>query len=82
MCFNDQSDRSVWYLFPHDDFLRWALVNTNIGNTKGWENATDWDNVEGVYSWPSPGKGILSWLSDYALTNDPSGPVREAALSG
>lgn len=83
MCFNDQSGRSVWYLFPHDAFLRWALVNTNIGNTKGWENSPDCDSVKGVYSWPgSPGKRILFWLSDYALTNDPTGPVQEAARSG
>ncbi len=72
ICFNHQR---IWYLFPHDDFLRWALVNLNIGHTKGWENPTDWDHVKGVYSWPSPGKGILSWLSNYTLTNDPTGPA-------
>ena len=82
MCFNDGNDRSVWYLFPHDDFLRWALVNLTIGDTEGWENSTDWDNVKGVYSWRSLSKDILSWLGDYALTNDPTGPVQEAARSG
>lgn len=34
ICFNDRNDRSVWYLFPHDAFLRWALVNTNVGNSR------------------------------------------------
>ena len=72
ICFNDQKNRNVWYLFPHDDFLRWALVNLNIGQTKGWKNADDWNNVEGIYSWPSLGKTILSWLSDHALSVTPT----------
>lgn len=49
ICFNYRKDRRVRYLFRHDDFLRWALVNLNIGNTKGWENPTDWDDVEGGF---------------------------------
>ena len=64
ICFNYDD---AWYLFPHDEFLRWALENMNIGNTKGWENPTDWDNVRGVYNWPSLSKKLLSWLNEYAL---------------
>jgi len=71
--------RNTWYLFPHDAFLRWALENSNIGHTKGWEKPTDWDNVHGVYSWPSPGKNALSWLRRYALTNHPTGPAQQSA---
>ena len=66
--------RSGCYLFPHDDFLRWALEHLKIGKTKSWD-------IHGAYSWPSLSKGILSWLSDYALTDDPTEPVQEAAQS-
>ena len=66
ICFNHRKE-NTWYLFPHDAFLRWALENSNIGNTKDWENPNDWDKVYGVYSWPTPSKAILSWLGDYAL---------------
>ena len=78
ICFNYQE---VWYLYPHDDFLRWALEKLNIGNTKGWENPNDWAKVQGAYSWRHPPNRILSWLSEHALTNDPTGPVQEAARS-
>lgn len=67
ICFNQ---KGIWYLFPHDDFLRWALENLNIGKTKGWENPDDWEQVKGSYSWPSPGKLIQRWLEDHALTNN------------
>ena len=75
ICFNDLKDRKVRYLFPHDDFLRWALENLNIGDTPSW-------NVRGFYHWPSLSKQILSWLSDFALTNVQSGPAQEAVQSG
>ncbi len=38
VCFNH---RSGCYLFPHDDFLRWASETLKIGDTKGWDNPTD-----------------------------------------
>jgi hypothetical protein len=63
ICFNDQG---VWYLFPHDEFLRWALENLTIGSTEGWEYPDEWERVKGRYSWPSPGRS-LAWLKDYAL---------------
>lgn len=69
ICFNHQ-EKGVSYLFRHDEFLRWALVNTNISDTKGWENATTWGKVKGVYTWPKLPKYIESWLSDYVLTSD------------
>ena len=61
----------IWYLVPHDAALSWALVNLNIGKTTSWA-------VRGVYHWPSLSKHILSWLSDYALTNDLTGLAQEA----
>jgi hypothetical protein len=82
ICFNDRKNRSVWYLFPHDLFLRWALENLNVGHTEGWENPTDWENLKGVYSWPSLSKGIESWLSDYALTSDSPRAALETMKSG
>ena len=67
--------RRVTYLFPHDAFLRWALENLNLGNTKSWDG-------HGVYSWPSLSKDILFWLSDYALTSDLTESAREVVQSG
>ena len=59
----------IWYVYPHDEFLRWALENTNIGQTKGWSSSRDFENVSGRYSWPSPTRQILHWLDDYSLPN-------------
>ncbi|MCY1269864.1 hypothetical protein D9M68_161520 [compost metagenome] len=61
-----------WYLYPHDAFLKWALANLNIGNTKDWQHLDDWLNLQGVYSWPAPNKRILAWLQDYALQESPA----------
>ena len=72
ICFNDR-DTDIWYLVPHDTALSWALKNLNIGNTKSWKGP-------GRYHWPSLSPDKKSWLSDYALTNDPTGPAQEAAL--
>ena len=82
ICFNDLKDRKVWYLFPHDDFLRWALVNSDIGGTKGWKNPKDWNTLEGAYSWPSTPKHMLTWLSDYVLISDSPVSGQEVAQSG
>ena len=73
--FNDRDDQGVWYVLPHDDFLRWALVNTNVGNTKSW-------NVNGVYHWPKLSNNIVTWLTDYALTGNLTGPAQEVVQSG
>lgn len=51
-----------WYLYPHDEFLMWALNSLNIGNTQGWLNISDWDKVSGVYSWPSLSQKAEEWL--------------------
>jgi len=45
-------------------------MNTNISDTKDWENVTEWGKVKGVYTWPRLPKDIESWLSDYALIGD------------
>ena len=67
--------RNIWYLFLHDAFLRWALKNTNIGYTNDWVNPTEWDKVQGVYSWPRPSKEVLSWFNENSLTIHPTVPV-------
>jgi hypothetical protein len=66
MCFHH---KKVWYLFPHDEFLRWALENKSIGTTRDWKNSDDWNKVTGIYTWPSPPKDAISWLdtNGYAL---------------
>lgn len=78
ICFNR---KGIWYLFPHDEFLRWALDNSNIGQTKGWKNPSDWEQVTGDYSWGAPNKDILSKLNEYALTNHSTEPAQKAAQS-
>ena len=65
ICFNHNN---IWYLFPHDGFLKWALANLNIGNTKDWQNSDDFEKVQGAYSWPSLSRKALNWLNDYALS--------------
>ncbi|MDA1348403.1 MAG: hypothetical protein O3A47_06000 [Chloroflexi bacterium] len=61
--------KGTWYMYPHDEFLAWALKNTNVRNTKGWEVQSDGTVVAGKYTWPSPNKNIVEWLSRYALTS-------------
>jgi hypothetical protein len=58
--------KEAWYLFPHDDFLSWALNNLSIGTTNSWK--------KGGYSWPSLSKDILSWLNKHELK-----PVKKTA---
>ena len=65
--FNRTKAENNCYLYPHDEFLRWALENLTIGNTKGWINAHDFEQVQGVYSWPGVSKIAKSWLADYEL---------------
>ena len=71
ICFQFQD---IWYLFLHDAFLRWALENLKIGETKSWDGP-------GRYSWPSLSKDMLFWLREHALTNDPAGSAQEALKS-
>jgi len=52
----------IWYLYPHDAAVAWALKKMKIGDPKVWENGT------GVYTYPVPPKQFLAWLSDFALT--------------
>jgi hypothetical protein len=63
-CFRHKEN---WYLYPHDDFLRWALANTTIGTTRDWSNVHDWQTMQGIYAWPAPSKKVLTWLIPYAL---------------
>ncbi len=57
-----------WFLYPHDDFLKWALNHTNIANTKGFELSKDGRLQKGVYTWPSPNRKIVDWLNAFVLT--------------
>jgi hypothetical protein len=58
----------VWYLYPHDSALTWALNKKRLG-----KNPDLWKNGSGVWSYPSPPKDFLLWLAPYALTHDSSG---------
>jgi hypothetical protein len=61
-----------WYLYPHDEFLKWALAETTISRTKGWEFPNDWERIKGKYTWPSPSRKILKWLDDHAVVTAPN----------
>ena len=61
ICFDHMGE---WYLYPHDQFLSWALENLNIGSTKGWTKSKNLADVKGVYSWPRPSKKILLWMTE------------------
>jgi hypothetical protein len=63
-CFNY---KNVWYLYPHDEFLRWILKNTTVATTKDWVDVNDWKKIKGAYDWPSPPENILNWLKGYAI---------------
>ena len=65
--------KDIWYLYPHDDFLQWALINTNIKNTKGWEISDDGSAKRGMYTWPHPSKKLMLWLESFALDHPSSG---------
>jgi hypothetical protein len=51
-----------WYLYPHDDFLKFCLETANIGNTASWSNSDNWDTVQGIYTWPAPPRWAVQWL--------------------
>ena len=70
ICFRREE---VWYLYPHDEFLKWALLNTNIKNTQGWEISADGTPEKGKYTWPSPSRIIKEWLNKFALTGQSNG---------
>lgn len=55
--------REVWYLYPHDVALAWALKNKTLG-----KNPDVWKNGTGAWSYSSPPKDFLLWLAPYALT--------------
>ena len=74
ICF-DHRDTDIWYLVLHDAALSWAIEHMKIGDTKSWKE-------RGVYHWPSLSQDQLSWLSEYALTGDPTDPAQEAGRSG
>ena len=55
----------VWYLYPHDLALDWALVNKALG-----KKPAAWTNGAGAWSYRSPPKDFLRWLVPYVLTNN------------
>lgn len=64
MCF---CHKNIWYLYPHDEFLRWALSIFTIASTRDWHDVDKWETIRGIYTWPSPTSKILEWLQRYAL---------------
>lgn len=56
VCFHHK----VWYMYPHDRPVTWALKNTNIGNTYSWQHQKH-------YSVPVPLQKLASYLEKYKL---------------
>lgn len=50
----------IWYLYPHDDAVQWAIVNTNLKNTVSWIERGHWTN-------PTPSAVLMNWLQPYAM---------------
>jgi len=59
IAFQDNLD---WYLFHHGDLLEEILVETNIGNTKSWEE-------RGGYSFPRLSQQLKEILRPYLISN-------------
>lgn len=66
ICFHH---RGVWYLYPHDAALDWALTNKKLG-----KNPEVWKNGTGAWSYPSPPKDFMAWLAPYALVESNAAP--------
>ena len=58
ICFR-HARTGAWYLYPHDEALKWALDNTNLANTS-WPRSGLWTNR-------APSKILLAWLSPYVI---------------
>ncbi len=59
ICFRHEK---IWYLYPHDAALDWALLNKTLG-----KKPEIWQNGVGAWSYPSPPRDFLLWLGPYAL---------------
>jgi hypothetical protein len=57
ICFRDEEQ---WYFYPHDEFLKPVLEETNISNTSSWK-------IGGRYSFPKLSKRMRSLLQQYKL---------------
>ena len=48
------------YFYPHDEFLEFVLLNSNIANTSSWK-------VKGEYHWPRTPQRFYKFLNEYLL---------------
>ncbi|MDA8120142.1 MAG: hypothetical protein M0Z85_08940 [Gammaproteobacteria bacterium] len=55
--------KNVWYMYPHDTLVEWALKHTNIGNTGSWKR-------QELYSVPKPSQALAGKLEQYRLEPD------------
>ena len=55
--------KSVWYMYPHDTLVKWALKHTNIGSTDSWKRQKH-------YSVPYPPQNLSDELEQYRLEPD------------
>ena len=51
----------VWFLYPHDDAVKWALINTKLAETESWQPD------EGYWTNRSPSQVLMKWLQPYAI---------------
>lgn len=52
----------VWYLYPHDAALEWALKNKSLGR-----DPEVWKTGIGAWSQRKPPEDFVKWLEPYAL---------------
>ncbi len=69
--------KDVWYLYPHDAAVTWALANKTLG-----KNPEVWKGGKGAWSYPSPPKDFMQWLRPFALTHHSTGPLQSAGQAG
>lgn len=62
--------REVWYLYPHDAVLQWALKNMRLG-----KNPAVWKNGTGAWSQQYPSRPLVKWLRQFALLHEPATDV-------
>jgi len=55
VCFRE---KNYFYLYPHDEFMEYILLNFNVQNTISWKK-------NGIYYWPKIPKKIEQYLRKY-----------------
>lgn len=63
--------RGAWYLVPHEVLLDLVMQNSNVANTKIWQE-------KGLHFTASPSAKLMALLKPFALVSPPSAPMTQA----